>query len=276
MATKAIHLEVVSNLTTDAFIAALDRFTSRRGLCEEICSDNGTNFKGANNQLSELYEFLKSPENKSELRRKLAERKISWNFNPPSAPHFGGIFEAGIKSVKYHLRRAIGDQSLTFEEMSTLLYKIEAILNSRPLCSLSSDVEDIEVITPAHFLVGGPLLSLPEYDWSREPRNHLSRWQLLQAMSQDYWAKWSLEYLHELQLRQKWQQGTNPIAENDVVLLKENNTLPLHWPLARVTKVHPGTDQITRVVTVQRADGHTFQRPVVKVCRLPLDQSASN
>ena len=66
MATKAIHLELVSNLSTDAFIAALDRFVSRRGLCEEICSDNGTNFVGANNYLSELYQFLQSPENKAE------------------------------------------------------------------------------------------------------------------------------------------------------------------------------------------------------------------
>ena len=118
-------------------------------------------------------------------------------------------------------------------------------------------------------------LSLPEYDWSKEPRNYLSRWQLLQAISHDFWAKWSLEYLHELQLRQKWQHGTEPIAENDIVLMKENNTPPLHWPLARVTHVHPGSDNVSRVVTIQRSDGRELQRPVVKLCRLPLDSSSS-
>nr|XP_018911346.1 PREDICTED: uncharacterized protein LOC109040037 [Bemisia tabaci] len=126
MATKALHLELVSSLSADAFVAALDRFLPRRGLCEEIFSDNGTNFVGADNYLGEVYTFLEQPENIAKIRQGLAPKKLSWNFNPPAAPHFGGIFEAGLKSVKYHLKRVIGEQKLTFEEYSTVLIKIEA------------------------------------------------------------------------------------------------------------------------------------------------------
>ncbi|XP_072401047.1 uncharacterized protein [Diabrotica undecimpunctata] len=98
LATKAIHLEVVSSLTTECFIAALRRFTSRRGKCASILSDNGSTFKGANNKLSN---FLKT--NNSALHDTLSSEGIDWKFIPPRSPHFGGIWEAGVKSVKYLL-----------------------------------------------------------------------------------------------------------------------------------------------------------------------------
>ncbi|GFX24270.1 uncharacterized protein TNCV_1366491 [Trichonephila clavipes] len=108
----------------------------------------------------------------------LSKEQIKWNFNPPSAPHFGGLWEAGVKSLKYHLKSVIGNSILSHEEFLTLVVQIEAVLNSRPICPLSNDPNDVETLTPAHFLVGSSLVAVPDPDYTEIPMNRLSRWQL--------------------------------------------------------------------------------------------------
>ena len=135
LCTRAVHLELVSDCSTEAFLAALRRFTSRRGLSVIIQSDQGTNFVGAARELREMLVHLNNDH--EAIRSTLLKDGIEWRFNPPAAPHFGGLWEAAVKSTKYHLRRVVGDQHLTFEEMTTLLTQIEACLNSRPLQAIS-------------------------------------------------------------------------------------------------------------------------------------------
>ncbi|XP_063540322.1 uncharacterized protein LOC134749332 [Cydia strobilella] len=132
MVTKAIHLEVVSELTSRGFLEAFKRFTSRRGRCLEIYSDNGTNFVGAAKELKDLFNAQKSAIIQ-EVAESLALNGTTWHFIPPRSPNFDGLWEAGIKSTKYHIKRVIGESTLTFEEMATLLSQIEACLNSRPI-----------------------------------------------------------------------------------------------------------------------------------------------
>jgi transposase InsO family protein len=159
MSTKALHLELVSDLTTNAFIAALRRFMSRRGRPAQVYSDNGTNFVGASKELKRFLSRLKSSE---EVCVYTASEGITWSFNPPHSPNFGGLWEAGIKSVKTHLKKIIGMTPVNFEEMYTILTKVEACLNSRPLCVLSNDFESPAVFTPGHFLIGQAPCSLPD------------------------------------------------------------------------------------------------------------------
>ncbi|UYV82438.1 hypothetical protein LAZ67_21002170, partial [Cordylochernes scorpioides] len=159
-ATKAIHLELVSDLSTGSFIAALRRFTSRRGTPSDIYSDNGTNFKGAAKFLNEQYALLHA----SEIQDYITYSEINWHFMPPHAPQFGGIWESNIKSVKMILKKVIGSSLLTFEEFTTFLTQIEATLNQRPLTPLSEDPNDLEALTPAHFLSGPSTYNLPETD----------------------------------------------------------------------------------------------------------------
>lgn len=116
MTIKAIHLEVVSDLSSDGFITALRRFTARRGLPKNIYSDNGTNFIGANNQLKEVYALFNSDEHKELINRYSIEHRISWHFIPPAAPHFGGLWESTVKLFKHHFNRVVGDSLFTFEE----------------------------------------------------------------------------------------------------------------------------------------------------------------
>ena len=177
--TKATHLECVSDLSMEAYMAAFKRFIARCGLPLEVYSDNGYNFKGAHNDLKELYKFLLANSTKDSIHHYLLNHRIKWNFSPERAPHFGGLWEAAVKSAKMHLRRIIGQQILNFEEFSTLLCQVESCLNSRPLLPLSSLPDDaIEVLTPGHFLIGRLLLSLPEANL-REVRSPLKRWMLV-------------------------------------------------------------------------------------------------
>ena len=137
--TKAVHIELVSDLTSEAFLAALRRFVSRRG-CPQ--SDNGSNFVGAHNILKDIYSFLSQDSTQAAVSSFTSTQKIQWHFSPERAPHFGGLWEAAIKSVKFHLKRVVGDQHLTFEELTTVLCQVECCLNSRPLVPLSSHSTD--------------------------------------------------------------------------------------------------------------------------------------
>lgn len=268
--TKAVHLEVVTSLSADCFLATLDRFVARRGLCTCLYSDCGTNFIAAGKHLTEIQKTFKDSKFQTELIGGCAERQITWKFNPPSAPSMGGLWEAGIKSAKYHLVRAVGEKALTFEELSTVFCKIEAIMNSRPLSSLSSDPSEFDALTPGHFLIGRHLTAVPEYCIQELPTSHLSRWQYLQHCSQQFWRKWSSEYLNTLQQRAKWFTSPPNLKVGDLVLVKNDQTTSCNWPLARVVKIHPGKDGIVRCVTI-RTQKSMVQRPVNKLSPLPYN-----
>jgi transposase InsO family protein len=156
-ATKAVHIELVTSLTTEAFLAALRRFIAHQGKQRTIYSDNGTNFQGAANQLREIYTMLHNTSEMARVQDLLANEGCNWKFIPPHAPHHGGLWEAAVKSMKYHLRRTLGSNIATYEELSTLLSEIEACLNSRPLCTLSDDPFNQTYLSPGHFLIGEPL-----------------------------------------------------------------------------------------------------------------------
>ncbi|RLU24799.1 hypothetical protein DMN91_002889 [Ooceraea biroi] len=194
--TSAVHLEVATDYSTDGFLAAYKRFTSRRGLCATITSDCGTNLIGADAELKRM--FSASSKEWSHLANLLANDGVTWKFNSPAAPHFGGKWESGVKSVKHHLRRVVGDTRLTYEELSTLLAQIETILNSRPLGALTDDPLDASALTPGHFLVGSALTTVPEPSLSELPPSRLSRLQLIRRMLESFWQRWASEYLHQL------------------------------------------------------------------------------
>ncbi|GFS97740.1 integrase catalytic domain-containing protein [Trichonephila clavipes] len=273
LATKAVHIEAVGDLTTDSFIAALRRFSARRGAPRHIYSDNGTNFVGARRKLDEIRKLWLSLPTNEAISYYLSKSSIDWHFIPPSSPHFGGIWESGIRSVKFHLKRVLGETILTFEELTTLLTQIEGLLNSRPLSYVNdSDIECISTLTPSHFLTGDVLLSVPEELPSSS--NHRDRWELLQNIKRGFWKKWSSEFISSLQPRKKWQDAQPNLKEDDIVLIKEEGP-PGTWPMARVLQVHPGNDGLVRVATVKTQDS-VFKRPVHKLHKLPYIRTSSD
>ncbi|XP_046868544.1 uncharacterized protein LOC124460997 [Drosophila willistoni] len=159
LVTSAIHLELVTDLSTDSFLAALRRFVSLRGKCNKIYSDNGTNFIGAKRSLDEMQKLLASQPHIEKVGNAPANDGIQWVFIPPHASHWGGKWESAVRCVKLHIRRVIGKSTLTYEQMRTLLAQVSAVVNSRPLC-YNSDT-DINYLSPAHFLIGRPLTTIP-------------------------------------------------------------------------------------------------------------------
>lgn len=157
--TRAVHLELVQDyLTSKTFLAAFERFSLRRGVPSQVFSDNGTNFVGADRELKANFALICD----SQLwHSQLALLNVTWRFYPPGGPHHGGLQEASVKSVKHHLKRVLGSFSPTIEEMSTLLCKVEACLNSRPITAITNNPENLQILTRGNFIIGAPLLALP-------------------------------------------------------------------------------------------------------------------
>uniref|UniRef100_A0A0A9YD88 Pro-Pol polyprotein n=2 Tax=Lygus hesperus TaxID=30085 RepID=A0A0A9YD88_LYGHE len=274
LCTKAIHVELVEDLTTSSFLACLKRFMSRRGKPLEIHSDNGTTFVGSKRELEDMKNLWLSDVHRDSIVSTLAVDGISWKFIPPRSPNFGGLWESSIKQVKLYLRKAIGKANLTYSEMYTVLTQIEACVNSRPLVPLSSDPNDYSVLTPSHFLIGDQLTAPPEPNLRSLPENRLTRWQLVQRIAQHFWHRWRNEYLHELQRRYKWKSTCNNLQKGTLVLVKEDNSPSYAWSLARVEDTHPGSDGLVRVVTLRCPSG-LFKRNIRLLCALPIDDTNS-
>ncbi|UYV75423.1 hypothetical protein LAZ67_13000216 [Cordylochernes scorpioides] len=230
--TRAVHMELVTDASTPTFLAAFKRFVARRGRCNKIYSGQGTNFVGAAKKLKS--DFYLSRQQLKELTAILANDGTEWQFYPPGAPHFGGLWEAGIRCLKHHLRRIVGTTVLTYEKMLTVLIQIESCLNSRPLAPLGNDSNDLEALTPAHFLVTSTSQCVPEED---------------------------------LQQRNKWKIKEPNMLSGSLVLIKEGHVPPAKWLMGRVVEVHPGKDGVVRVVSLRTVAG-VIKRPLVKLALL--------
>ena len=266
MATKAVHIEVVEDLSSRAFLDAFARFVSRRGRCLEIFSDNATNFHGANRMLKEdLKDWMSE-----QTQQGISNVGTTWKFISPRSPHQGGLWEAAVKSAKRHMIKIIGAQKLWLCQMQTLMTKIEACLNSRPLISLKDSSDDRMVLTPGDFLIGEPLLAIPEPKITDVPISRLKQWQYLRKLHQEFWNRWSKDYLSTLQIRSKWFQKINPLKINDVVAIKDETRSPTFWKIARVIAIHPGKDGLVRTVTLKSASGE-YTRAVQQICLILED-----
>ncbi|XP_031359033.1 uncharacterized protein LOC116182631 [Photinus pyralis] len=264
LCTKAVHVELVGDLTALAFLNALKRFVSRRGVCTSIFSDNATNFIGANN-------FLKDIHSHTKVKNYISANKIVWNFIPARSPHFGGLWEASVKNLKHYIKRLTNQTNLTFEEFYTFIVQVEAILNSRPVTPLSSDPNDFEPLTPGHFLIGAPLNSLPQEEVMDRKFSVLSKYFQIQQMVQHFWHRWSQDYINTLQQRTKWKfvKNNEDLLMGSLVILKEDNQPPCKWAMGRITGLHRGSDDIVRAVSVKTQNSET-KRAINKVCLLPV------
>ncbi|GFV08831.1 integrase catalytic domain-containing protein [Trichonephila clavipes] len=271
MCTKAVHLELVSSLSAAAFLSALRRFVSRRGYPSDIYSDNGINFVGASAYLKDLFQLFHN----SNVQDYSSSKNIQWHFIPPYAPNFGGVWEASVKLTKQHLLKTLKAAVLNFEELDTILCQIEACINSRPLYPLSSDPQDLQVLTPGHFLIGCPLLELPDHILTNQSLSIHSRWFLLMKLKMMFWSRWQLSYLNTLQSRTKWMQGQKDLTVGSLVLIQNPASFSTRWTPGRIVATHLGADGICRVVTIQTSSG-VMTRPVSQVAVLPLPPSTTS
>lgn len=228
LSSKCIHLELVSDMTSNSFILALKRFISRRGLCHTIYSDNATNFKGTHHELNQLYKMFRDEKQYSEIIDYTSLNSITWKFTVPLASHMGGIYEGAIKAAKNLLKRQLVNVKLPYEELMTIIVQIEGILNSRPLCALSDVPNDLTCLTPAHFLIGSAILDIPEPNFEAWRSNPVIVWKRLSIIKHKFWKQWMLQYLSELQQRPKWATSRQNLLINDLVIIKDELTPPAY------------------------------------------------
>lgn len=264
LVTKAVHIEVAENLTTDAFLDAFNRMTARRGNADSVWSDNAKNFVGAYKELRQTIDNIISD---PETQKKLNTR---WHFITPLSPHQGGLWESMVKTTKHYLHRMTKNQIFSLPALNTLVIQIEAIINSRPLTALSDDVNDLSPLTPAHFIIGEPLVQ-PFHPWVTDiPDNRLKPRALIQKFTQQFADRFQTEYIRQLQQRFKWKTKEMDIKLNDLVIVKNDQLPPTLWQLGRIVTVHPGNDGIIRNVTVKTEAGY-FQRSIQHLCKLPTE-----
>ncbi|GFX73255.1 integrase catalytic domain-containing protein [Trichonephila clavipes] len=224
--------------------------------------------KSANREIKALSKLVRDRE--ESLFAFFAEEGIEWSFIPPRSPNWGGLWEANIKSLKYHFKRVAGNSKFSYEELLTLITQIEAILNSRPLTPLSSDVDDLEVLTPAHFLIGRPITAIVEPSLLQCESNRLNVWQRITKSVQTIWKRWSLSYLNSLQQRNKWIVNKENLKLGDMVLIREENLPPCKWLLGRVVKIYMGKDKKVRVVDIKTGKG-IYKRSINRLSILPIE-----
>ena len=182
------------------------------------------------------------------------------------------MWEITVRQFKHHFKRVASDKKFTFSEFNTFAIEIEAILNSGPLTPMSTDINDLSALTPAHFLIGDSLKSLPENNYTQIPSNRLSAWENINKIKQEFWNRWHKEYLSELNIRHKKSSIDPKIKKGLVVLIKEDNTPTMQWNMGIIENVHPGTDTIVRTVTVKTCNG-LKKRPTSKIAVLPIDDN---
>ncbi len=250
--TRAVHLEVVSDLSSAAFLAALQRFVGRRGIPRTIFSDNATNFIGAERA----------------IKNHCQQSDIGWQFITPHSPHQGGLWEAAVKAMKKYLIAATKGVTFDYEQLATTIAQIEAILNSRPLYGRKTpnNPESIDVLTPGHFLTGSHLL-VPDL----RPVAEFAIFQLYSqqgAVIDSFWRTWRANYLAQLQGRSKWKTSSTNIQPGDIVIIKEDSP-SFQWPMAVVTEIFPGHDGLVRQVSV-RTGKSTYHRSIQGLVKLPV------
>ncbi|XP_061714619.1 uncharacterized protein LOC133523124 [Cydia pomonella] len=260
---RAVHLEVVHSLTTDAAIMCLRRFIARRGTPQEIWSDHGTAFVGANRELRALYA--------DSVEDFAANESINWRFIPPAAPFMGGAWERLVRSVKGALKVTLREQAPSDEVLSTLLAEAEALVNTRPLTHVSLDSDADEALTPAHFILTSPSgrpipATLTEADLLSR-----NKWRRAVRLADHFWQRWVKEYLPCLSPRTGGGSPPN-IAVGDVVIVCDSNLPRGSWPKGRITALYPGRDGIVRVADIATAAG-VLRRPLKKLAKVPVSVS---
>lgn len=265
MGSRASHLELAGDLSTNATMQAVRRFIARRGKPRIFWSDRGTNLVSASAELRKAVAEISN----EEIRERLTNEQIEWKLNPPGAPNFGGSWESLIKLTKRALYAVLKERAPTEETLRTLLAEVEAILNRRPLAHITLDSRDDIVLTPNHLLLGHSGGSSAMGEYTTQDLNSRKQWIRTQALADSFWHKWRRDILPTMVQRPKWKVSQPPIGVGDLVILLDPSHERGRWTRARVEKTYPDKKGCIRVVDV-KAGGKIYRRTIGKLVKLQV------
>ena len=254
-------------MDTDSFILALRRFIGRRGPVRSIRSDNGGNFVGAEEEMKKALLEM----DQSRIREYLLENScdwIEWKKNPPESSHMGGVWERQIRTVRNVLASLLKDipGRLDDESLTTLLVEVESIVNSRPLAVDNLNDCTVDPLTPNHLLTMKSKVVLPLPGVFQQADIYCKkRWRAVQHLANEFWTRFSKEYIRVSQIRQKWNQVCRNVSVNDIVLVLDKDLPRNRWSKGRVVEVFPGEDGLVRHVDVKTGPKTVLKRPIHKL-----------
>ena len=230
-------------MTLEDCVLAIRRFCARRGTVDTFYSDNAKTFVAASKVVQTQF-GLQAPK---------------WKFIVPRSPWWGGWWERLVRSVKVALRKSLGTRCLSRAELETCLHEVEACINSRPLTFVGDERDSPAPLTPSHFLIGRGAGVPPKVDnealKSVSPASFRERYTLVQQRLELFWDRWRNEYLRNLPTSVRGTKGQCNLKVGSVVLVQEDNTPRMRWPLGVVRELYPGSDGILRSVCVKTAKG---------------------
>lgn len=268
LTVRAVHIEIASSLTTDSCIMCIRNFVARRGVPSVIYSDNGTNFKGADNELrAELAKI-----DQDRMHTTFTSPQTKWIFNPPGAPHMGGSWERLVGSIKKVAAAIMPTRTPSDELLRCVLMEAESVVNSRPLTYIPIENNTAEALTPNHFLIGNSNGEKPITQTTERDLIGRKDWRIAQQLADNFWRRWIREYLPTLTRRSKWHSKAKPIQVGDVVIVVDEKNSRNCWPKGIVTDTTATRDGQVRKATVQTAHG-TYEKPAVKLAVLDVEPS---
>lgn len=251
LSSRAIHIEMLEDLTTDAFLNALRSFIAIRGAVRQIRCDRGTNFVGAKNELQRSLKEL----DKDRIATYLARKQCDFLMNVPEASHMGGVWERQIRTVRSVMSSVLTQATGRLDDTSlrTFFYEAMSIVNNRPLTTDTiNDPKSVEPLTPNHFLTMKTSVPLPPPgNFVEEDLYGRKRWRRVQYLIEQFWSRWRKEYLTNISLRQRWLTPRRNIEVGDVVIVKEDNVPRNEWKLARIVETSEDDDGLVRKVKLQ-------------------------
>ena len=260
---RAVHLELVKSLSTDAFLLSFRRIIARRGRPSIVYSDNGTNFVGVVGAMNEL--------DWNSINKFCALQRIKWRFNPPTASWWGGWWERLIGMTKKLLLRTLGRASLSYDELLTVTCDVEAVINSRPLTYVSENNEDLIPLSPSMFLQEIQEVGVPDLD-ELDAKGFEKRFRYRQQLRNELRGRFRQEYLGQLVQKVKENQKTAKLSPGDVVLIGADNKKRYDWPMGKIVELLPGRDGKIRLARV-KVKGNQILRPVQRLYPLEVGQS---
>lgn len=261
LTSRAVHIEVLEEMTSSSFINALRRFTSIRGKAKIYRSDRGTNFVGALDDLGVCVN--------KHVKKYLDQEGSTWILNPPHSSHRGGVWERMIGVTRRILDSMLQDLpggGLTHEVLTTFMAEVSAIINSRPLVPLSTDPINPTPLSPSLLLTQKSDCVVDVVIPPDVKDMYRAQWKRVQILAEQFWKRWRTEFIQTLQVRRKWTSEQREMKCGDVILLRDKQVIRNMWPMGVVTKIVPSSDGHIRTVEVRvigtNGKPTTYQRPV--------------